>query len=204
MAGEAREGKPQFTVPVTDAEPAKGSATIHSVRLLEDEDPGTDRAEDARQWIRVYTVLVEIKQHRLDRISGPSVSHTAGHGAVAHARASRQLRVYHDRLDFWYERHQELQGIDLEHETRTLHHGGQETRLTRREYQLLEFLLRYPGRAFTSSQLLLEAWHRADLSPEQIRLYISQLRRKMGPIGIPCEVISQPRRGYSLLFHLPN
>ena len=204
MAGEAREGKPQFTVPVTDAEPAKGSATIHSVRLLEDEDPGTDRAEDARQWIRVYTALVEIKQHGLDRISGASASQAPGQATVAHTRARRKLRAYHDRLDFWYERHQELQGIDLEHETRTLHHGGQETRLTRREYQLLEFLLRYPGRAFTSSQLLLEAWHRADLSPEQIRLYISQLRRKMGPIGIPCEVISQPRRGYSLLFHLPN
>lgn len=206
MASRAGERDQQLTVRVADVEPGKSSATARTARLMSDEDPATDRPEDARQWIRVYTALVEMKQHRLQRIDGEATSsESADQGQMARARLARQqLGAYHSRLDFWYERHQELQGIDLESATRTIHHRGQETRLTGREYQLLEFLLRYPGRAFTSSQLLVEAWHRADLSPEQVRLYVAQLRKKMRPTGVPCEVISQPRRGYSLLFHPPN
>jgi hypothetical protein len=38
-----------------------------SVRLLEGEDPGG--IEDARQWLRVYTALVDLKRRRLDRIT---------------------------------------------------------------------------------------------------------------------------------------
>lgn len=195
----------QFTVPVTDEEPGLGTASTSSVSLLQDEGPSTDRAEDARQWIRVYTALVEMKQHRLDSIAQETAGADAPDGAgLARTRVRQQLSAYHGRLDFWYGRHEELQGMYLEHETRTINHRGQEARLTGREYQLLEFLMRYPGRSFTSAQLLVEAWHRADLSPEQVRLYVAQLRKKMRPTGVPCEVISQPRRGYSLMFHQPN
>jgi hypothetical protein len=149
-----------------------GQAKIdRSVRVLEGEDPGG--IEDARQWIRVYTSLVDLKSRHLDRVTTDGSSddpHPAASKRVRLRRADQQLQGCRDRLEFWYGRLQELQDINLESETRTVTHRGRETMLTNREYQLLEFLMRFPGLPFTSSQLLLHAWHRSDLSPEQVRL----------------------------------
>jgi hypothetical protein len=182
-----------------------GQAGIdRSVRLLEGEDPGG--IEDARQWIHVYTALVDLKRRRLDRVTGDGSDDDEVMAAKRRTRVHRANQVLQgcrDRLEFWYRRMQELQAIDLERETRIVTHRGRETMLTNREYQLLEFLMRFPGLSFTSSQLLLHAWHRSDLSAEQVRLYVGQLRKKLRDTGVPCEVVNEPRRGYSLVFQPP-
>src|SRR3979411_302345 len=176
-----------------------------SVRALEGEDPGG--IEDATQWIRVYTALVDLKRRRLDRVTNDGTDDSEATAATRRRRAQRANQVLQgcrDRLEFWYRRMQELQAIDLGRETRTVTHRGRETLLTNREYQLLEFLMRFPGLPFTSSQLLVPAWHRSDLSPEQVRLYVGQLRKKLRDTGVPCEVVNEPRRGYSLVFQPPG
>ena len=187
-----------------DADLARQGGVDPSVRLLEGEDPGG--IEDARQWLRVYTALVDLKRRRLDRVTNDDMDDHEGMAQKRTARlrhASNQLQGVRDRLEFWYGRMQQLQAIDLERDTRTLTHRGRDTLLTNREYQLLEFLMRSPGLPFTSSQLLVQAWHRSDLSTEQVRLYVGQLRKKLRASGVPCEVVNQPRRGYSLVFQVP-
>ncbi len=52
--------------------------------------------------------------------------------------------------------------------------------LTRREFDLLGTLLRYPGRIHTRAQLLELVWGREDISPKTVDVHIASLRRKLG------------------------
>jgi hypothetical protein len=123
-----------------DADLTRQGGVDPSVRLLEGEDPGG--IEDARQWLRVYTALVDLKRRRLDRVTndGLDVDQEIAQKRTARVHhAINQLQGARDRLEFWYGRMQQLQAIDLERDTRTLTHRGRDTLLTNREYQLLEF-----------------------------------------------------------------
>lgn len=55
-----------------------------------------------------------------------------------------QMLGYHKRLDLWYARVWELHGLWLDPDGRMLRYQGTEVALTKREFQLLEFLLDHP------------------------------------------------------------
>lgn len=57
---------------------------------------------------------------------------------------------------------------------------GRAVELTRREFDLLGTLLRYPGRIHTRAQLLELVWGREDISPKSVDVNIASLRRKLG------------------------
>ena len=105
-----------------------------------------------------------------------------------------------DRLQFWRQRHWELAGIDLDPAARTIVFQGTAVDLTPREMQLLEILLRNPNRYISSVEILDRAWHDTNLAPEQVRSYVTRLRRKLGEAGVPCRLETRPRRGYRLVF----
>jgi two-component system OmpR family response regulator len=53
--------------------------------------------------------------------------------------------------------------------------------LTPREYGLLEFLLRRPGRVVTKTEILDHVWDAAtDVNPNAVEVYVGYLRRKLG------------------------
>jgi DNA-binding response OmpR family regulator len=58
--------------------------------------------------------------------------------------------------------------------------GGQQIELTRREFDLLAALLRYPGRIHTREQLLELVWGDEDITPKTVDVHIAGLRRKLG------------------------
>ena len=64
------------------------------------------------------------------------------------------------------------------------------------------FLARRPGRFYSATQLITLAWGTPELSAEQLRTYIVRLRRRLSTAGAPCRVVSEPRRGYGLVFTL--
>jgi two-component system KDP operon response regulator KdpE len=71
-------------------------------------------------------------------------------------------------------------------------------RLTPTEWHLLEVLLRNPGKLLTRQQLLTEVWGPgyAD-APGNLRLYMTQLRRKLEPDPArPRWLITEPGMGY--------
>jgi hypothetical protein len=168
-----------------------------SGRLLQDEDLHTINGEDVRRWIRIYTELIALQHAVIDDGNGsvldPGVRHL-----LLRQDASDSLARYIARRDFWLGRLQQIVGIDIDAASRVIRHGDREARLTRREFQLFEYLYRYPEAHFTSSQLLTQAWHRSDLHAEEIRLYVAQLRRKLTAAQIPCAIVSVPRQGYRL------
>jgi DNA-binding response OmpR family regulator len=52
--------------------------------------------------------------------------------------------------------------------------------LTRREFDLLAALLRYPGRIHTREQLLELVWGTDGISPKTVDVHVAALRRKLG------------------------
>ena len=72
--------------------------------------------------------------------------------------------------------------------------------LTKREFQLLEFLLDHPHRYFTTAQILGQAWADPALFPEEVRNYVGRLRKILRDLEIPVDLVNKPGRGYSLVF----
>jgi hypothetical protein len=183
------------------AEPSGGQAAS---RPLEGEDIGTNRWEDARHWMSIYADLLEFKRGILGRIRHDmtSLSPPAQKAAATDLLIiETQMEGYQKRLDLWYRRVWELQGLWLDPAGRMVRHKGHEVALTKREFQLLQFLLDHPHRYFTTSQILGQAWADPALFPEEVRNYVRRLRKILADLGIPVDLVNKPGRGYSLVFH---
>ena len=72
-----------------------------------------------------------------------------------------------------------------------------ELKLTRKEFELLQFLMKSPGRAFHRNQLLNSIWgYDSELYTRTVDAHVSSLRKKLGKCG---EMIkSIPKVGYGL------
>lgn len=148
--------------------------------LLTGEDPETERPQEAARWVRIYSELVDLHEERRNRGDEPV------------------LRLLRERLEEWRARLLVLAGIDFDPYARVLTVAGRTIHMTRREAQLLDWLLDHPGRFFTSRALIDEAWQDAKLAPEQVRTYVVRLRRKLEEVKAPARLITRSRLGYAL------
>ena len=85
--------------------------------------------------------------------------------------------------------------------------GERRAQLTPTEFDLLKYLMKHPGKLFSSKQLLLKVWgyplETADLS--LVRWHIRNLRSKIEPDPThPMYIRTVPRQGYVLDEHLPS
>ena len=74
-----------------------------------------------------------------------------------------------------------------------------DVQLTPTEWQLLEVLLRQPGKLVSQRQLLREVWGPtyADARPQYLRQYMAQLRRKLeADPARPRHLLTEPGMGY--------
>jgi hypothetical protein len=172
-------------------------------RSLEGEDLGSKHWQDARHWIGVYADLLRFKIVVLDRvrIELPKLQPVArSAAAVDIGIIEGQMLGYQQRLDLWYQRLWDLQGLQLDQDGSMIRHHGREGHLTKREYQLLQFLIDHPHRYFTVPQLLARAWSDPALFPEEVRNYVRRLRKILADLQVPCSIVNRPGRGYSLVF----
>jgi two-component system, OmpR family, KDP operon response regulator KdpE len=86
--------------------------------------------------------------------------------------------------------------IDLDGH-RVLVRGG-EVRLTPKEFDLLAYLARHPGRVMTHRALLAAVWGANSVEqPEYLRVFINHLRKKIEPEGGPPQhLLTEPWVGY--------
>ena len=151
----------------------------------------------------IYADLLEFKRGILDRVQR-DIAHLRPEARKAAEIDLRiiddQMMGYQRRLDLWYKRIWDLQGLWLDPSGRMIRHQGQEVALTRREFQLLQFLLNHPHRYFTTVQILGQAWADPALFPEEVRNYIRRLRKILVDLAIPVDIVNKPGRGYSLIF----
>jgi DNA-binding response OmpR family regulator len=185
--------------------PARAQTTTRRrpSRPLEGEDLRTTRWEDARHWMSIYADLLEFKRGILDRVRRDMTNLQP----PAQKAASIDLQIieaqmfgYEQRLDLWYRRLWELQGLWLDPAGRMARHKGREVALTKREFQLLQFLLDHPHRFFTTTQILGQAWADPALFPEEVRNYVRRLRKILIDLAIPVDLVNKPSKGYSLIF----
>ena len=181
---------------------ATRTRTRHS-KPLAGENIDTPRWEDARHWMSIYVDLLEFKRGILERVHHditllPPIAQVAATADVRIIEA--QMLGYERRLELWNSRVLELKGLWLDPESRILKHKGREAVLTRREFQLLKFLLDHPHRYFSTSQILSQAWSDPALLPEEVRNYVRRLRLVLSAVDAPVDLINKPRRGYSLFF----
>lgn len=177
-----------------------------AARALEGEDLETTRWEDARHWISIYADLLEFKRGILSRVRRDvaNLQIPAQKAAVIDLEIiESQMQGYQVRLDLWYRRVWELQGLWVDPTGRVIRHQGAEVALTKREFQLLQFLLDHPHRYFSTSQILGQAWADPALFPEEVRNYVRRLRKILVDLAIPADLVNKPGRGYSLVFRSP-
>ena len=58
--------------------------------------------------------------------------------------------------------------------------AGRAVELTSREFAVLEYLMRRPGRVISKAELLERVWRAPDADPNAVEVYVGYLRRKLG------------------------
>ncbi|MBU6427681.1 MAG: response regulator transcription factor [Cyanobacteria bacterium REEB65] len=76
--------------------------------------------------------------------------------------------------------------VQLDPASGVVERNGREIALARKEYLILEVLMRDPGRLFSKTELMDRAWPAdCDASPESVRTHIKHLRKKLDAAGRP-------------------
>ena len=97
----------------------------------------------------------------------------------------------------------ELGGLAFDAKQRSVKSAEATASLTKREWQLLSFLLANPNQFFTAEEVALPAWG-PDASIEQFRTYVTRLRNKLSPFKGVCEVVNEKGKGYRLVVQQPR
>jgi DNA-binding response OmpR family regulator len=97
----------------------------------------------------------------------------------------------------------ELEGLVFDAKGRTVKSSDADVSLTKREWQLLSFLLTNPNQFFAAEDVVVPAWG-PDASIEQFRTYVTRLRQKLLPFKGVCEVVNEKGKGYRLVLQQPK
>ncbi len=82
---------------------------------------------------------------------------------------------------------------------KTVHRGGVKIELLPREFRLLEYFLRHPGRVITRAMLLQEVWqYHFSLETNVVDVHISNLRKKIDTKGMPSLIVNIRGAGFML------
>ena len=89
-------------------------------------------------------------------------------------------------------------GLEIDNVRHRVTKDGQDVKLTPKEFELLLFLARNPGKVFTHRQILTGVWGPAHTEDTQyLRVYVGQLRQKLGPAQEDQRlIITEPGIGY--------
>jgi two-component system, OmpR family, response regulator len=82
---------------------------------------------------------------------------------------------------------------------KTVYRGGVKIELLPREFRLLEYFLRHPGRVITRAMLLQEVWqYHFSLETNVVDVHISNLRKKIDTKGMPSLIVNIRGAGFML------
>jgi two-component system, OmpR family, response regulator len=89
--------------------------------------------------------------------------------------------------------------IEMDLIEKTVHLGDTKIDLLPREFRLLEYFLRHPGRVITRAMLLAEVWqYHFSLETNVVDVHISNLRKKIDTKGMPSLIVNIRGAGFML------
>jgi DNA-binding response OmpR family regulator len=91
----------------------------------------------------------------------------------------------------------ELGGLVFDVKRRAILREDAVVQFTKREWEVLAFLLASPQSYFSAEEILAQTWG-PDASTEQLRSYVARLRHKLSPFKAWCQLANEKGRGYSL------
>ena len=100
------------------------------------------------------------------------------------ARINSNIRRYDQILDL-KNNHQEnnhtlqVKGLTLDTYTKQVYINNESIKLTAKEYQILELLMRHPGRIFSAQEIYEAIWQEQAINTETIMVHIRRLREKI-------------------------
>jgi two-component system phosphate regulon response regulator PhoB len=159
-----------------------------SLLLLDIMIPGSDgfelcrRVRQTRTLSDVHIIFLTAKTGEVDRVRGLELGADdyitkpfSPRELIARVRAV--LRSTPDRSSSEVLRFGE---IEVDSASMTVRARGQVVATTTREFRLLEFLVRHPGRVFTRDQLLDAVWLEGSfVTPRSVDVYVRRLREKI-------------------------
>ena len=113
---------------------------------------------------------------------------------LARIRAAlrHQLQVQGERPIF------KLGDLSVDLVRRIVKSGGEEVKLSPKEYELLRLLVQHAGKVLTHKFLLKELWS-TSIDPQYLRVYVRQLRNKIEPDPArPQYILTETGIGYRL------
>lgn len=92
----------------------------------------------------------------------------------------------------------EIGDFSIDLQRHSVHVSGREVHLTPKEFDLLEYLARHPGKVVTHRTLLAAVWGANSVEqPEYLRVFVAQLRKKLEPDATnPRYILTEPWVGY--------
>lgn len=70
-------------------------------------------------------------------------------------------------------------GLVLDQATKEVFVNGQSVRLTKREFQILELLMSYPGKVYSAEEIYESIWEETAINTETIMVHVRRLREKI-------------------------
>ncbi len=164
---------------------------------------GKDVIRQVRAWSDVPIIVLSARDREAEKIASLDlgaddyVNKPFGVGELlARIRAAVRHRM---------QRHNEtpvakIGDLEVDSVRHRVTRGGDDVRLTPKEFELLSFLARHVGKVVTHRQILSAVWGPAHTGDTQyLRVYIGQLRQKIEPHpDDPSIIITEPGIGYRL------
>ena len=93
----------------------------------------------------------------------------------------------------------EVDDFDLDLIERIVYCAGRKIELSSREFDILEYFLRRPGRVITRAMLLQDVWkYHFSIETNVVDTHISNLRKKIDTHGMPSRMLNIRKAGYML------
>lgn len=162
---------------------------------------GIDVIRKLREWTSTPIIVLSVRAKETDKVvaldSGADdyVNKPFGMGELL-ARVRTALR---HKLHTAGERALFAVGdLSIDLVKRAVKLGGQDVRLSRKEYDLLRYLVAHAGRVLTHQQLLREVWGAAHIHDNHyLRVYVGHLRHKLETDPArPIYILTEPGVGY--------
>ena len=93
----------------------------------------------------------------------------------------------------------EFNGLELHKNTCSISYGGNDVKLSLKEFQIMELLIANPKQILPKERIIEKIWgYESDVEYNNIEVYISFLRKKIKVIKSPAQIKTARGIGYSL------